>query len=306
MTKDMLNKQIEQKHKRSFREKEEDMNYAMNVRKNVEAQEALERKKLEIHRQEMQKYKETLEKQIEDTNKKKLFKDVMSEHERKVNSLDLDAYEKMDLHLHSKLVGVKDISEMSSNFPSPGFKQPSDALSKIETSPSMDYNLIRKINMVDNVIRKDTKRFYNNEPQYDSSSRVVKLALQNMLDPRVKYMRNNTHNRAYGYKGENYFDFNGGGINRSLTMVNEKLSSEDQPKTYRNNPLTNAGIAQIANNIPSNGFTQRTHENYLSGKAMPELGEQSLQRVYTRRQAPIRQRYANYNIITGADNASMY
>lgn len=288
--KSVLGRQVEQRNARSCREKEEDVLYAAGVSRNVRAQEEVEREKVRKQREDMARYKETLERQMEDTRRKKLFKDVMSEHERRVNGLELDAYEKMDLRLHTKLVGAKDVDEVCSAFPSPA--KPCETASK----PADNYELVKKINMVDSVLRRK-ERAFQSEPRQGTSSRIVRQALQNMLDPRVVYMRNNTHNRVYGYEGES---FHRSDTNQSLHLLNSVLGNEGQARTSRNNPLTNAGMSQIVSAAPMNVSPHKSQQIHPN----PPRAAGTLQDVFSRRQAPIRKRYANYNIITGSE--SMY
>eukprot|EP00826_Nyctotherus_ovalis_P014129 TRINITY_DN13900_c0_g1_i5.p1 TRINITY_DN13900_c0_g1~~TRINITY_DN13900_c0_g1_i5.p1 ORF type:complete len:248 (+),score=57.14 TRINITY_DN13900_c0_g1_i5:23-745(+) len=239
----------------------------------------------------MARYKETLERQMEDASRKRLFKDVMSEHERKVNGLELDAYQKMDLRLHTKLVGAKDIEQVSSAFPSPA--------KHCETAPKPAdyYELVKKINMVDSVLKRNG-RVFQSEPRQGTPSRIVRQALQNMMDPRVVYMRNNTHNRVYGYEGESSFHHSD--TNQSLHIPNNVLGNEERVRTSRNNPLTNAGISQIASAAPTNVLPQKSQQI----RPNPPRAAGTLQDVFLRRQAPIKKRYTNYNIITGSE--SMY
>eukprot|EP00826_Nyctotherus_ovalis_P059429 TRINITY_DN8263_c0_g4_i10.p1 TRINITY_DN8263_c0_g4~~TRINITY_DN8263_c0_g4_i10.p1 ORF type:complete len:253 (+),score=42.50 TRINITY_DN8263_c0_g4_i10:62-820(+) len=245
-----------------------DANYALSVRRDVEEQEMLERKKQEKYRMDRQKYREVLERQIEDRNRRRLFRDVMSDHERKVNSLDLDAYQKMDLHLHAKIVGAKDIEEVSYN-------TATNSLPMKETSTSPSYELVKKVNMVDSVMRKGNA--HSNSLSYGASSRVVKAALENMLDPRVRYMRNNTQNRIYGYDGEGYFPLSA--TNKSLVVSPTGLERE----MGKHNSLSSAGRSQLADPIAVN----------LPQKTIKE---------YEKERETNRRSYVNYNIITGANN----
>ena len=267
---------------KGFQDKEEDASYALSIRRNVERQEALERERKEKQRQDMQRYKEILEKQIDDTNKKKLFKDVMSEYERKVNGNDLASYENMDLHLHSKVVGTKDGNEAKSNVPSPEIKKPTEHLYSREAAPSADYNLARRINMVDNVMKKDNS-YIQNPLTYNSSPRIVKMAMQNMLDPRVRYMRNNTQNRIYGYNGEDWFRHES--TNKSMMLKPSTLASRDQPGMQKGNALTIAGRSQIMDQPKYNPHVQNMTEDYSNLQGMKEMNHGNLQDIYARRQA---------------------
>lgn len=267
LAKETLSRQIEERRSQVYRARDADANYALGVRRDVEEQEMLERKKREKYRVDRQKYREVLEKQIEDRNRRKLFRDVMSDHERKVNSLDLDAYQKMDLHLHAKIVGAKDIEEVSHN-------TGANSLPMKETSTSPSYELAKKVNMADSVMRRGNA--HSSSLAYGASSRIVKAALENMLYPRVRYMRNNTQNRIYGYDGEGYFSLSA--TNKSLVVSPTGL----ERGAGKCNSLSNAGRSQLADPIAVN----------LPQKA---AGKHEEQRETSRS-------YVNYNIITGASS----
>jgi len=231
-----LDKQIEEKSNKASKIKNEDINYALNMKQYTEQQEAQDKQKKAKYKTDIQQYREILKRQIEDNSKRKLFKDVMSDHERRVNSLDLDAYQKMDLHLHSKIVGAKDIEEVNTNV--------------INTRPIKHekHELARKIDMVDNAMKRQGNNLYSR----GTSSRIVKLALENMKDPRVEYMRNNTQNRIYGCIGDPYLI-----INKSLVVSPTNLQKEGN----KYNSLTNAGRAQLSNPIAINLPRRNLPEN---------------------------------------------
>ena len=283
---------MQQKSKQLLLYKEEDRNYANIVKRDTEAHEALEKEREKKHRVEMQNYREVLRKQIEDANKKKLFKDVMSEHERKVNGLDLDAYEKMDLHLHSKLVGAKDITEVGSNVPSPEIKKLNETPHKSDVKLSPNYELTKKINMVDNIIKNDDK-YARNVPAFNSSQRIVKMAIENMLDPRMRYMRNNTHNKIYGYNGERYFQF--ADSNKSIAVQPSTLDSN----AYGGSALAAAGRSQIINPTTVNLSPEHTYEKFANYNEQTKTDRNEIQGIYLRHKAPVKKRYTDYNIITG-------
>lgn len=96
---------MRERDRRLGMQRAEEFTYGQKLQQSIENQLADERRSLERQRVERLKYKEELEKQIEDTNKRKLYKDVMSEYERKLNGMDLLAYENLQAELHSGLSG---------------------------------------------------------------------------------------------------------------------------------------------------------------------------------------------------------
>ena len=302
LTKNALNEQLNERLRKEELLRINDKNYADNVHKKIEIQEALEKQKREKQQLEMKRYREALEKQIDDTNRRKLYKDVMSEHERKVNGLELDAYEKMDMRLHTKLVGAKDISELPPSPPKPPHTNPNPPTENIKGAPVADYELIKKFNMVDNVMRKEEPT-YQPTPEYENPSRIVKLALRNMLDPRVSFMRNNTHNKIYGYKGEPFYKY---GLNNSvITMPSENAEMDKKAADYYNgpviNPLSNAGKSQVFDTVATNAMPKESYNR----KPVNTICASS-DNIYGRYPAPGRQRYANYNMMAGGNKSDIY
>jgi len=88
----------------------ENLNYGQKIQQSVEEQLAEKKRQQEQQQLDKFKYKKELEKQMEDTNKRKLYRDVMSEHERKINRMDLLAYENLRAELYSNIIGVRNLS----------------------------------------------------------------------------------------------------------------------------------------------------------------------------------------------------
>jgi len=314
--------------------RKEDQDYALNVKKKVQEQEEIERKKLEEQKAQQLKYKEMLRKQIEETNKKRLYKDVMSVYEKKINGLDLEAYENMDTQLHAKIVGVKDatsvgltpikktppklINENNNDYqPNPDNKPMVNPI-QYRDSPkpdAPDYELARKINMVDAVYVRNSKGNRGPSIITKSPSKLLEQAIQNMRDPRVEFMRNNTHNRAYGYKPDN--DRKQGAMNQSFDIAKMQQGYDRKidlnrsfapPPSQPENPLAQGAKAQMS-------FVQQVNEMDYKPRRIQATppGERS-DMVYNRPKVKyeindklkaagsIRRQFVNYNIITGEDN----
>jgi len=300
MTKNALNEQLDERIKKANALKIENMNYAEDVKQKVKTQEVLELERQEKHRLAMKKYRDDLQRQIEDTNKRKLFKDIMSDHERRVNGHDLDAYEKMNLRLHAKVVGAKDVGEMqqSALYETGNVKnQPKS------TSPrGLNYELAKKFNMVDNVLRRKD-RTTQQSANYESPSRIVKVALRNMVDPCISYMRNNTQNRVYGYKGEPYFrhGLNNSAIESPNVVNNVNNYKEQHVNKSMITPLKNAGKSQVFNAGGDN------LQNITQGRQQSSLfANNSSDNLYQRNQTHGMKRYVDYNIISGAQKTNNY
>ena len=165
------------KRRQRDKRRQEDHIFADGIKRNLEDQDNFERKKREQDLLAKQKYKEELERQIEDTNRKKIYKDIMSEHERKVNNVDLKAYENMETELlNAKIIGIKNYADVPANSHS-ARASPKEEERKVATQYTSDY--FRHCNQ-----------------------RLIEPTLKNMRDPCLVYMRNNTNNLAYGYKRE--------------------------------------------------------------------------------------------------------
>eukprot|EP00831_Metopus_contortus_P011633 TRINITY_DN14634_c0_g1_i2.p1 TRINITY_DN14634_c0_g1~~TRINITY_DN14634_c0_g1_i2.p1 ORF type:complete len:593 (-),score=113.44 TRINITY_DN14634_c0_g1_i2:147-1925(-) len=223
--------------------KKQDRDYAQIVRQQAIEQENLEKRRREAERLERLRYKESLQQQIEASKKKRLFKDVMSEHERQVNQMDLSAYENMKADMHARVVGVKDSSEVRFS--------PSKVQSKMSPekkgnytasqhsfvgSPGFDPEITKKINAYGvGQPRNSKNNVLSTIASVNPSGRILEDAIKNMNDPSVAYMRHNSVNRAYGYspgRDQKVFhrehanpSFNVGPVETSLTLD----ASQDSP-----------------------------------------------------------------------------
>jgi hypothetical protein len=166
---------LESKRRQRDTRRQEDYIFADAIKRNLDEQNDFEKKKREQDLLAKQKYREELERQMEDTNKKRIYKDVMSEHERKINSVDLKAYENMEADLlNAKIIGIKDYANVSGNHYS---ARASPKEEQRKASPQYTSNYFRHYNQ-----------------------RLLEPTLKNMQDPSVVFMRNNTSNLSYGYK----------------------------------------------------------------------------------------------------------
>ncbi len=247
---------------------------------------------MEALRAERVRYREALRKQIEQTNKKRLFRDVMSEYEKKVNGLDLSAYENMDTSLHAKVIGVRDSSEPMHNSPSrtsvKSDVHPADgppvAKTEKEEKEGYDYELVRKINIADVYPQKGNRAGRPSSILRASPSKLLEVAIQNMKDPTAGYMRHDTYNRAYGYKPTAFVPGKEQPpqINKSFDLslaakpqeFNRDCRGELNRSAIVENPLAVAGRAQLA----------------------PAVGERRAKAA-----GAMRRPAAKYNIITGVE-----
>eukprot|EP00826_Nyctotherus_ovalis_P038810 TRINITY_DN3662_c0_g3_i2.p1 TRINITY_DN3662_c0_g3~~TRINITY_DN3662_c0_g3_i2.p1 ORF type:complete len:250 (+),score=32.32 TRINITY_DN3662_c0_g3_i2:554-1303(+) len=214
----------------------EEATYGQKLQQSIENQLADERRSLEKQRMERLKYKEELERQIEDTNKRRLYKDVMSEYERKINGMDLLAYENLQAELHSGELGLRNHSRAKGHKSLTGRSPPPN---------SLDQNKHQNNKMAPFAAEETTL------PQlafkHKVHPRFLTTALNNMLDPRVKYMRNNTHNRSYGYDLEPKLE----------TPCENYFSTEAINGSAKENPLKRSGRNQMVN---SKHFKSPLHE----------------------------------------------
>lgn len=201
--------QMEARSRQTRVERQEDVDYADAVRKYVDARALEDRRREQERLRARANYRHALELQMEEASKRRMYRDVMSVHERKVNRVDLAAYENMDVSLHSKVVGTRDFA--------PAEKQLTP--SQNETTPSPENELIRKINAPETAFRRDN-RCVQKTPDCTSSSRLLAMAIKNMQDPRVDFMRHNTYNRIYGHVKESELS----GHNKSFELRSPNLS----------------------------------------------------------------------------------
>ena len=87
-----LKAQMKERDKRLHQERVDDIEYGNKIKQTINKEIEYENKSSERRRIDQLKYKEELERQIEDANKRKMYKDVMTDYERKINKMDLMAY----------------------------------------------------------------------------------------------------------------------------------------------------------------------------------------------------------------------
>ncbi len=149
----------------------------------------------------------------------------MSDHERRVNNREIEAYENMDMSVHAKVVGVKAPDEIE--IKSSGKKAYRSRDGSIEANPeehrqfgfnnvgannsenpyaptagppqpNYDLEVARKLNAAE-ILPKHRAQLQNVSPS-KVSSRLAEIAAKNMDDPNLLIMRSNTHNTSYGYR----------------------------------------------------------------------------------------------------------
>ena len=271
------------------------------------------------------KYRDILEKQIEDNNKKRQFKDVMTEHERKINGLDISAYQNMDSQLYSKVVGAKDYQSIGIS-PQKHTIVKSDSVVKTDSPSLISYELARRINRIDDVMK--NSRRLQQSPNTGSPQKLLEMAIKNMNDPRMEYMKYSTNNKIYGYE-EGYKQYaqnksfdNLYAIRRSdLNTLQDSKADEQQMKdknyslynnrydmhkddipnigrsSINNNSLALAGKVQITNN---GKYAQNVP--YLNNRQddYKDIYKEDIEKINPLAAGHMRRQLTNYNIITGS------
>ena len=210
--------QLKWKQEQEALARRENRTYAANTMNSLNAENEHDNRRKREELMRKQRYKQDLEHQVEDTNKKKLYKDVMSEFERKVNSADLAAYENMQADLlNAKLLGVK----ASSSIPSTNLPNNEEKSKQESTETKPDYSYLK------------------NTAYEPYCARLLEPTVKNMLDPRVVLMRNDTNNLAYGYKQTP-------GPDKYFYPLYSNAGLVDKSQSEVINPLRSSGIAQVS------------------------------------------------------------
>ena len=278
MTRNVLDKQLDDRSKKIEEEKNDDIRYAQYIRKSLETMNDLEAQRKKKEQEERMNYKKVLEKQIEDNNKKRMYRNIMSEYEKKINNEDLEAYKQWDVHIHSKVIGTKDIAHVNSN---PG--------REISNPKLKDSEILRKYKSTA-VSSRNYGGYITETNSNKDSPRLYELARQNMEDPRIKYMRNDTYNKAYGYRNQSYDNRVSDTNNRSFEVSSYRIFNKDQI-----NPLTAAGKSQIGDPITIDLPHKKLISNRLTNSNNQKGSEVEIAAGGTVK------RYGNYNIITGSN-----
>ncbi len=232
------------------------------------------------------RYRDALRQQIETASKKRLFRDMMSEHEKKVNGMDLAAYENMDTSLHAKVIGVRDSPAIQTK--STPNKISRKVLSPEEPKPApredaIDYELARKINIADCYQRRNQAPPRQYAAPQPSPSKLLESAIRNMNDPTAEYMRNDTYNRAYGYKPVTQQQ-------PRKAAVNQSFDCGERPQEEKRGLALNRSVIMDRNPLAAAGQAQIVVGAVTADKAKDERGPRAAGTA--KRQA------ANYNIIT--------
>jgi hypothetical protein len=117
------------------------------------------------------------------SNRKKIFHGVMSEFEKKLNRAHLAGYEDIEPTYAAGTTSGLYAPVVASRYPGsvPQANEP------MQRSREQLTASIQEISVA-------TRQEQSQEP-----TRLQELARKNMSDPNILYMRNNTHNKVYGY-----------------------------------------------------------------------------------------------------------
>ncbi len=215
-------------------------------------------------RRRQKEYRDMLQAQIKNAQQRRLFEGVMSEHERRVNERDIEAYENMDTTVHSKVVGVKAPEEVDARF-SPGKrtrKSTQENLSSVQGADSKDSKagslypseqpyiaspleyqaeLARKLNGGD-ILSHRRLRADSGATPGRTPSRLAEIAAKNMDSPNLRIMRSNTRNSSYGY-------YNSGGGNKPAPPQDDYgVLGSNKSFICSQRPLADAGKGLLSSN----------------------------------------------------------
>lgn len=247
-------------------------------------EEVLEKKKQEEQKTRMIKYRDILQAQIENSSKKKLFKDVMSEFEKRVNAKELEAYVNKETKLHSKVVGIKEPLNLN-NSPEKNVT----AEKKQDEQKGEKEDIIRKLN------GPNTQKFKMCSPEKlfsHSPPKILEAAKQNMNNPNLNYLRQSTCNRAYGYSPEKSHK----SLNKSYDIYLKEMKNENSITSEKSSIDHDSSLA-IAGKILIQGN---------EGQQKQVAEDFKIKRNITPGQAAgfAKKKGMNYNIINGKDLVS--
>ena len=201
-TKDMLEYQIKEKYDAWIKIKNEEVSYAALVKKSVSMAEEEKRQKEEEAKRQKLQYNMLLQKQILEQSKIKQFKSIMSEHEKKVNQKEIDAYMNSELQSYSKLPGIR--NERIKYTPpriklSPPQLPERERENRLIETENQQYLNPQMIEMAKQYSKYSVPNRISYNKPHQHNERLIKLAEENMNDPLMEQGRNPTYNRAYGY-----------------------------------------------------------------------------------------------------------
>ena len=228
--------------------------------------------------------------QIDDSNKKKQYQSIMSEHERKVNESELIAYTNNESAVKAGAEnGLRNVLRKNMNSEVP---------------------IAVKMNAADYLTGSKNVE----APLFVSPVKLVQMATKNMEDPDVSYMRSNTHNKSYGC----YKRAVNGSVNKSyndavpqaemcMPAVYESVPSERQ--MIVNKPFADAAKEQLKGPIkehlanPSRGNSLEPPVKKLNNENPPFIPVGKTAPRELKAVGGARRQIANYNILTGKEIA---
>jgi hypothetical protein len=190
-------------HSKKLKEKE-------TVIKTLESQVQERREKLSksIEEERDSLYGKILLKQIEEQQRLKRFKGVMTDHEMKVNKKDIDAYQKCSDEINCKIPGLTNVASKYSIVSHNSIDKSRQEDTKPSEKKNNFYETENQQYMNPNIISiafHKTKSEGNsptkirNYTKLAQNSRLVQKAEENQLDPLLEQKRNPTLNKEYGY-----------------------------------------------------------------------------------------------------------
>ncbi len=201
--------------------RDQELKFAAQLKERVSHEEEAEQRRVQELRAKQQEYVRQLRNQMDEQTKTRRLQGLMSDFEKKVNMRDIEAYENQEPQLHSKIVGVA----------SPEKSVPAETLvpgprpAVTEVMPITGQRVEFSISPIICIAVEETPM----------DRRVIEMALENMRQPEVAYVRHSTQNTAYGYCP---------GRRSCSSMPRADMAQEN---LVARNPLSVAGKSQIFN-----------------------------------------------------------
>ena len=203
-----LESQVQERREKLSKSIEEERAYADYVRKSVTIanKDAFEKTKQQKEKESL--YGKILLKQIEEQQRLKKFKGVMTDHEMRVNKKDIDAYQKCSDEINCKIPGLSNVASKYSIVSHNSIDKSRQDDSKPNEKKNNFYETENQQYMNPNIISiafHKTKSEGNsptkirNYTKLAQNSRLVQKAEENQLDPLLEQKRNPTLNKEYGY-----------------------------------------------------------------------------------------------------------
>ena len=217
----ILNDQLREKENKKIAQKRQEVLIAKKLTEDIHKEEVLKNQRELQNKQLKRSYYNELQKQIKLNNKKKAFSGLMTEHEKKVNERDIQAYQNVDtMNLYALIPGYdsynkqEDYIDKSMKLSSTGsvnigagnsktnFQQNSS--SKTVPSFNSGYNVNRKIATLENTnmnlgeLDPDGKM-----PQIDEKKFIPRV-LENMAIAERDNYRASTTTKGYGTLKQKY------------------------------------------------------------------------------------------------------